>query len=303
MMFKPLTPSDYTTLLPYFENQVHRLCYYSLSAFICWTSPVSRPEWAVDEDRLLIAIRHAKDSFKDYLYLPIARGKYLAPAQLHALAGKHGISKFHLVPGEYMEAQKPEELNRFFHVSEDPDLSDYIYLTEDLAELKGKKYSKKRNLIHQFLKSHVDQNRVAIHDFTRKDIPECLAFLNIWTEDRDMASSDNPWAMMEYHASKNAVETIQTLGYRGSVLRVDDEVKAFGLGSTLTSDLGGFHFEKADPGIKGLYQYFDQQCVRRLFPTQPLINKECDMGEPGLRHSKRSYYPVGYVKAYELKVL
>lgn len=301
-MFTPLTPSDYTRLLPYFDNQVHRLCYYSLSAFICWTSPVSYPEWAIDGDLLLIAMRHPKDSTKDYLYLPVARGRYVSPEQLHTLAEKHGFSHYHLVPGEYVDTQAPEDLNRWFHVSEDPELADYIYHTEDLAGLKGKKYSKKRNLVNQFLKTHVDQNRVAIHDFTGKDILECLSFLDFWTEDRDMESSDNPWAMMEYHASKNAVETIETLGYRGTVMRIDGEVKAFGLGSTLTSDLGGYHFEKADPYIKGLYQYFDQQCVRRLFPDVPLINKECDMGEPGLRQSKRSYYPVDYVRAFELKL-
>lgn len=300
MMFKPLTPSGYNDLLPFFDHQVHRLCYYSLSAFICWNSPVSRPEWAVDGDRLLIAIRHTGDSGKDYLYLPLAHGRLVPPDQLRELAEKAGIKRFHLVPGEYVAAHDLDELSRHFRVSEDPELADYIYNTEDLAQLKGKKYSKKRNLINQFLKTHVDPGRVTLHDFTTKDIPECLDLLNWWSEDREVAGSDNPWALMEHHAAKNAVETIETLGYRGVVLRIDGDVKAFGLGSTLTRDLGGFHFEKADPYIKGLYQYFDRQCVRRLFPDVPFINKECDMGEPGLRQSKRSYYPVGYVRAFEL---
>ncbi|MBU1171634.1 MAG: DUF2156 domain-containing protein [Proteobacteria bacterium] len=302
-MFKPLMPQDYSRLLPYFDHQIHRLCYYSLSAFICWNSPFSHPVWTIDDNLLLIGIRNTNDSTKDYLYLPIAQGQYVSPSRLHELAKKHGFNHFHLVPGEYVNAQSPEELSRWFHISEDIELADYIYQTQDLATLNGKKYSKKRNLINQFLKTHVDLNRVTIHDFRQNDIPECLAFLDYWTEDRDIESSDNPWAMMEYHATKNAIETIERLGYRGAVLRIDGEVKAFGLGSTLTSDLGGYHFEKADSYIKGLYQYFDQQCVRRLFPDLPFINKECDMGEPGLRHSKRSYYPVDYIRAFELKPL
>lgn len=303
MMFTRLTPSHYSTLLPFFDNQVHRLCYYSLSAFICWDSPVSYPVWTIDKDLLLIGIRHTEDSSKDYLYLPLAKGRLVPPDQLKDLAEKHGFTHFHLVPGEYVAAHDIQVLNQSFQVLEDEDLADYIYKTEDLAELKGKKYSKKRNLINQFLKSHVDQNRVEIHDMTRNDIPECIALLNWWSEDRDVFSSPNPWSVMEHHAAFNAISTIETLGYKGVVLRIDGEVKAFGLGSMLTKNLGGFHFEKADSNIKGLYQYFDRQCVRRLFQGVPFINKECDMGEPGLRQSKRSYYPVDYVRAFELKLI
>lgn len=299
MMFMPLKPSDYPRLLPYFDNQVHRLCYYSLSAFICWKSTLFQPVWTVDNDMLLIGIRHPEESEKDYLYLPISRGKILPPFQLHKILEIQPFKRYHLVPEEYVAACDPDELGRWFEVTEDPNLADYVYRTEDLTTLKGKKYSKKRNLINQFLKSHVDKNRVAIHDFTNRDIPECLKFIDEWTLGRDIESSTNPWTMLEYHAAKNAVQSIETLGYQGVVLRIDGEIRAFGLGSTLTADLGGYHFEKADPSIKGLYQYFDQQCIRKLFPVQPFINKECDMGEPGLRQSKRSYYPVSYVKAFE----
>mgnify|MGYP000405684838 CR=1 FL=1 len=58
--------------------------------------------------------------------------------------------------------------------------------------------------------------------------------------------------------------------------------------------------EKADAEIKGLYQYFDQQCARRLFNGYTYINKESDLGIAGLAKSKRSYYPVEKVKAYRL---
>jgi hypothetical protein len=66
--------------------------------------------------------------------------------------------------------------------------------------------------------------------------------------------------------------------------------------------MGVLNFEKAFSDIKGLYQYFDRECARRLFPGMAYINKENDMGEPGLQKAKKSYYPDRIVSAYELTV-
>jgi hypothetical protein len=299
-MMAPLTTADYARLLPFTEPQVHRLCYYSLSAFICWSHHVSHPVYTERGGMLVIGMRYARDPRNDYLYLPLAQGRVLAPEALRDLGRDLGFSRYRFVPGDYIASQDPAEINRCFTLTDDPDLSDYIYTTRDLAELKGNRYAKKRNLIHQFLKSHVDQNRVTTLPMTEADIPDCLTFLDRWSNDRGIDPDADDWAAMEWKASANAIRTIGQLGYVGLVLRIDGDVKAFGLGSRLTGDLGGFHFEKADPSIKGLYQYFDQQCVRHLFKNLPLINKECDMGEPGLRQSKRSYHPVDMVGAWEM---
>ena len=64
--------------------------------------------------------------------------------------------------------------------------------------------------------------------------------------------------------------------------------------------MGVLHFEKALSNIKGLYQYFDSECAKRLFKGYKYINKESDMGDPGLAKSKKSYHPVMIVKSYKL---
>ncbi len=96
------------------------------------------------------------------------------------------------------------------------------------------------------------------------------------------------------------MENIDKLGLAGLTLRINGKIKAFGIGSSLTDMIGGFHFEKADPSVKGLYQFFDRECVRHLFSTVPYINKECDMGDPGLQQAKKSYYPEMTVKSFQL---
>ncbi len=57
-------------------------------------------------------------------------------------------------------------------------------------------------------------------------------------------------------------------------------------------------FEKADADIEGIYQFLDNECAKRLFSGYRFINKESDMGKPGLTKSKQSYHPVEIIKSY-----
>ena len=86
----------------------------------------------------------------------------------------------------------------------------------------------------------------------------------------------------------------------GVLVRIDEEIAAFGIGARLTDEMGVLHFEKALSSVKGLYQYLDQQCAIRLFAGFERINKESDMGVEGLAHAKKSYYPIMKEKSYRL---
>ncbi len=301
-MFIKLSPSDYATLLPYFDQQIHRLCYYSLSSFICWSHHVSYPIWREGHDALLIMMKYRNNPERDFLYLPVSHGRTFPPDILKDVAIKCGVRRYRHVPEDYVAMHDREELERLFNLRECEDFYDYVYRTEDLAQLKGSKYSKKRNLIHQFLKSHVDQGRVSVHAFTENDIDESLAFIDSWSEMKVSDPRLTRYGAMERTAAETAVRNIHTLGYKGLILRIDGTIHALGIGSELTKEMGGFHFEKAAPDIKGLYQFFDQQCALKLFSEYKYINKECDMGIPGLRHSKRSYYPAMMVRCFELSL-
>jgi hypothetical protein len=62
--------------------------------------------------------------------------------------------------------------------------------------------------------------------------------------------------------------------------------------------MGVLNFEKAHGSIKGLYQFLDNECAKRLFTGYTYINKESDMKLPNLAQSKKSYNPVAIVKSY-----
>ena len=69
------------------------------------------------------------------------------------------------------------------------------------------------------------------------------------------------------------------------------EVKAFALGELLNDRTAIVHIEKADPEIQGLYAVINQQFSEHSWGEAEFINREQDLGEPGLRKAKLSYRP------------
>ena len=60
------------------------------------------------------------------------------------------------------------------------------------------------------------------------------------------------------------------------------------------------HIEKADPEIPGLYAVINQQFCENSWPDVPFVNREQDLGEPGLRKAKLSYYPDHLEEKFEV---
>lgn len=83
---------------------------------------------------------------------------------------------------------------------------------------------------------------------------------------------------------------------------IDGELKAFTVGSlNERENMAVIHIEKADPEINGLYQFINQQFLVHEFPDVALVNREDDVGMPGLRKAKMSYYPVDFARKYSVK--
>jgi hypothetical protein len=301
MNLEPVTVDHYDQLKPFFADQHHRLSAYCLTSIIAWQTCFYQPQFTVDaEGWLVVAAEFFKSREKRHLLLPIRPGWEPESAQLHRLALDAGFDCFWFVPEAYVQARLPE-LERYFSVSEQDGFHDYIYRQSDLAELPGRGYHKKRNLIRQFTSEYVQSGRVEVAVISPADVPACLEFLDQWCEERDCGVEDveNDLAC-EKIAAMNALAHLSRTEARGLLIRVDGTVSAFAVGARLTADMGVLMFEKAFAGIKGLYQYLDRACARRLFEEMAFINKESDMGIPGLRQAKRSYHPVAISKSYML---
>ena len=179
-----------------------------------------------------------------------------------------------------------------FDFVETRDYFDYVYTTEDLATLKGRKLASKRNHISFFLKSF-DWSYEPIN---RENIEQCKLLNEHWQR---LNAIKNPEEINNEHiAIKKALDCYFDLGLEGGVLKIQDEVVAFSFGERLNDTTFCTHVEKAYSNIRGAYQMINREFARNLLGKYEFINREDDTGSDGLRQAKMSYYPHKLVTKY-----
>ena len=172
-----------------------------------------------------------------------------------------------------------------FTFSEDRAFSDYIYRVEDLAELKGKKYHGKRNHI-SFFEKNFDWT---YEEMTADTARECFEFSTYGmktNKDKIELGADD-----EYIAIQRALHYFDNLGLRGGILRIQGEIVAYTFGERISDRLFCTHVEKAVSDIRGAYPMINREFARNTIAGYELVNREEDLGIPGLRKAKESYKP------------
>lgn len=161
--------------------------------------------------------------------------------------------------------------------------SDYIYLSDNLIALEGKKYHGKRNHIKRFM-----DNDWSFDEITSDDIDDCILF----AADLYNSGSDyNGSAAIEQYAIHRFLMNMDYLGLKGGILRCGDEIVGMTLGEQLNSDTFVVHIEKARSDINGAYPMICNQFAKKYASHLKYINREEDLGIEGLRRSKLSYHP------------
>jgi hypothetical protein len=176
-----------------------------------------------------------------------------------------------------------------YRIWEDRDNFDYLYRREDLVTLSGRKFHRKKNLVNLFLRSNTCMARPLLAEY----VGDALRILDAWRYQQEKAG--------DYEAAREALENMDPLQLCGGIFYVNDEPAAYSLGEELLQGrVWATHFEKAvdDARYRGLYQYVNQAFVSVLPEKYELINREQDLGDPGLRQAKESYRPAGFVKKY-----
>jgi len=172
--------------------------------------------------------------------------------------------------------------------------SDYIYLTEDLIKLEGRRYHRKRNHIKQFKEKYSYQ----YIPLTSEWISECLRLETEWCDLRHCEAV--PGLLNESIAIKEAFTYFEQLGLKGGAILIDGKVEAFTLGEPLNRDTVVIHIEKANSAFEGLYTLINQAFLENEWSGYSYVNREQDLGEEGLRKAKESYFPHHMVNKYTI---
>ena len=177
-----------------------------------------------------------------------------------------------------------------YDITEDRDNFDYLYHRERLATLAGRALQRKRNLVHAFERSHA--HRCEPLPWAR--VGDALAVLEGWrTQAHDLA---------DYGPAKEALEHGEEFGLTGRITYVEDQPAAYALGEyAMGGSMFIVHYEKTIPDMKGLYQVINRDFARALPPTVTLLNREQDLGDPGLRQAKMTYRPCDFVRKYRAR--
>ena len=148
------------------------------------------------------------------------------------------------------EADK-EELERWFPgqflLRSNRDFFDYVYAIDDLADLKGRKFQKKRNHTNRFRAEHPDYQVVPL---TVCNLAMARHMVNDWYISRMKEDPDGDY-MLENIALSRAFQFYGGLNMDGIMLVEGDRVLAVTMGSPMSRDTFDIHFEKAREEVDG----------------------------------------------------
>lgn len=175
------------------------------------------------------------------------------------------------------------------------DYFDYVYRAADLADLSGPAYTKIRNRLNKFTRNY----EYTIEPIAPDTMEDARRFLHRWCLWRDCDS--DKILMHEKKAILYSMNYFEALGLSGLMMRIRGKVEALAVYERLNADTAVVHYEKASPFMDGIYKAINKETAERLQNAFTYINREEDLGIPGLRKAKMSYRPHHMIKVYHVR--
>lgn len=200
-----------------------------------------------------------------------------------------------------MTKAEAEELEGWFPgkflIRTNRDGFDYVYAIDDLADLKGRKFQKKRNHVNRFRSEHPEAVCVPLEPGNLEAAREMVVN---WYCQR-LAENPHGEYLLERIAIDRAFQHYKALGMEGLMLLDGGQVLAVTMASRLSRNTMDVHFEKAREDVDGAYAAINCEFARYLrekYPEVEYLNREDDMGLEGLRKAKLSYQPHHFEEKY-----
>ncbi len=293
LSFTPIEIGDRARLADLLERYPQPLSDYTFSSLLVW-SPVYHYHHALVEGDTLFVSSMFGGQRRPSLLQPV--GQFPETVQEILLQRARELPeplRIESVSEEFLLTHAGFAAH--FEVAPVRDSANYIYTAADLAGLPGRRYAGKRNLIAQASRLH--SWSVEPLDPSRTD--QCMEVAD------DIAAKRTTDAAVtleqETHALECALRLFAPLGLQGLVLRVAGRPGAFSIFDRLNPTTAVVLFERALRTEKGLYQVINRETARVIEGQGfSLINREEDLGDPGLRKAKLSYEPTRLEMKYTL---
>jgi hypothetical protein len=274
--FSPLVPEQRPLLHPLFQQLPEGLSELTFAGLYLFREIHAYAVSRLDGDNFVISGRDAQEFF----ILPFALPEKSVLDDL--------FSRFAFLKAA-TETQAEALASMGFRVEEDRDNFDYLYLREELRDLAGRKFHDKKNLVNRFLRSFNAEGKPLLENY----VGDALAVLDAWRAEKGEPG--------DYAAAREALERMEELQLCGGIYYVDGKPVACTLGEEVARGISfAIHFEKAVRAdeFRGIYQWMNQVFASILPDKYKFINREQDLGIPGLRRAKESYNPAEFVKKF-----
>ena len=172
---------------------------------------------------------------------------------------------------------------------------DYVYLSSDLADLPGAGYSKIRNRLNKFKKNYEYTTEI-ISEYNMDEVNEFLKRWCLWKDCESDIVLENERKAIVY-----SMAHFFDLGLSGLVIRINGNIEALAVYEKMNPDTAVVHYEKGSPYFDGIYKAINMETAKILQKDFLFINREEDMGIPGLRQAKLSYRPHHMVEVFHVK--
>ena len=299
MIFKDIDMESRELLNPYFDLVDYEACEYCFNTLYMWQH-LYKTGYYIGDGFAVIVAEYEGNTFS---ILPLAKKEdmprvikfvidYFEKEQKKIYF--RGITKEVV---DYLKENYPDK----FDYTEERDLFDYVYDGDSMRELKGRKNVKKRNHINYFLKEYEDRFEYRLLD--ENDFDACLKLVEEWTSNKEENGQVDEEMEEELIGIKKLFNSFPVIKDKLKIagIFIDGKLEAFTMGEYLNHNMALIHIEKANPSIRGLYPYINQQFLVNEFSDVEFVNREEDLGIEGLRKAKLSYHPVKFVEKYTVR--
>jgi len=279
--FKPVELEDKECLTGYFRKHPPKICEFTFGNVFTWRR-FDHPKYTILNHNLCLLF---EPPIEPAFFLPPVGDRKIEETVETCLSYAPRLAR---VPESFVN-----KYCKRYRTDPDRNNYDYVYLAQDLMELKGKKYDGKRNRIRRFMRHHDHQYQ----KLGREHLRDCARLFEEWLGQKTFQE----WIeRVQREALKEALDNFEELNLTGGAILVNDRIEAFSLGEELNPDTAVIHFEVANPKFEGLAQLINREFVRNEWAGYKFINREQDLGLPGLRKAKLSYHPHHLVKKYQV---
>jgi hypothetical protein len=294
LLFKSVNLS---TIVPYLElwrKTPQKSSDYSSGVLLCWKRALGY-QFAFEEDEDLVWIRGEVP--KEHHLAPVGRWDRSDWGDI-LRARFDSPAVFELVPEALLDIWRCQ-LGSAVEAEENRASWEYLHRLEDLSELSGNKYVKKRNRINQFVK----QNPYKYLPITEELLPRIEEFQKKWCDSYRVFSQTGSIEMESDGIVRGILDNWSKLPQMlGGAIEVMGDIVAYTIAENVENEILMIHFEKASLEFNAAYQVINHEFLLHEGGGFKIVNREEDMDDLGLRDAKMSYHPIDFIKKYTVSI-